>query len=34
MMNAAAVLPAGAAMAFAGNAATISDTVVSDNSAP
>ena len=34
MMNATAVLPASAAMAFAGNAATISDSVISDNSAP
>lgn len=34
MMNATAVLPAGAAMAFAGNAATISDTAIADNSAP
>ncbi len=34
MMNATAVLPAGAAMAFAGNAATISDAAIADNSAP
>lgn len=34
MMNAAAVLPAGAAMAFTGNAATISGAAISDNSAP
>lgn len=33
-MNATAVLPAGAAMAFAGNAATISDAAIADNSAP
>ncbi len=33
MMNATAVLPAGAAMAFAGNAATISDAAIADNSA-
>lgn len=34
MMNATAVLPAGAAMAFAGNATTISDAAIADNSAP
>lgn len=34
MMNATAVLPAGAATAFAGNAATISDAAIADNSAP
>lgn len=34
MMNATAVLPAGVAMAFAGNAATISDAAIADNSAP
>lgn len=34
MMNATAVLPAGAAMAFAGNADTISDAAIADNSAP
>ena len=34
MMTATAVLPAGAAMAFAGNAATISDAAIADNSAP
>lgn len=34
MMNATAVLPAGAAMAFAGNAATISDAAIADNGAP
>lgn len=34
MMNATAVLPAGATMAFAGNAATISDAAIADNSAP
>ena len=33
MMNATAVLPAGAAMAFAGNATTISDAAIADNSA-
>lgn len=33
-MNATAVLPAGAAMAFAGNATTISDAAIADNSAP
>ncbi len=33
-MNATAVLPAGAAMAFAGNAATIPDAAIADNSAP
>lgn len=33
MMNTTAVLPAGAAMAFAGNAATISDAAIADNSA-
>lgn len=33
-MNATAVLPAGAAMAFADNAATISDAAIADNSAP
>lgn len=33
-MNGTAVLPAGAAMAFAGNAATISDAAIADNSAP
>ena len=33
-MTATAVLPAGAAMAFAGNAATISDAAIADNSAP
>lgn len=33
-MNATAVLPAGAATAFAGNAATISDAAIADNSAP
>ena len=32
-MNATAVLPAGAAMAFAGNATTISDAAIADNSA-
>ena len=34
MVKATAVLPAGVTMAFAGNAATISDAAIADNSAP